>query len=331
MGDMHGETDVRFVDDPVRLAPRVTVAVPMHNEEESVGELLTRVSAILSVLPGDGHEILCVDDGSNDKTLDLLLAERAIHPMLRVISLSRNFGHQAALSAAFEHARGDVVMAIDGDLQDDPGLLPRFLEEYRAGADVVYARRKTRPDGPLKKLSYSLHYRLMAAISETPVQIDSGDFALMSRRAVDLIVSLPERQRYLRGLRSWIGLRQVGIDVDRHERFAGTSKYSTKALIALAFEGLFAFSRLPLRLATFLGFMTVVGGALYGLYVLVSRLAGAPPQGFATLALLQVGFSGILLLVLGVIGEYVGRIYDEVKRRPVYVVDRVWDSAESDG
>ncbi|MGH8946194.1 MAG: glycosyltransferase family 2 protein [Acidimicrobiia bacterium] len=311
--------------------PSVTVAVPMHNEEETVGELLRRVSAVLSDLPGEGHEIVCVDDGSTDKTLDLLVTARAIHPMLRVVSLSRNFGHQAALSAAFEHAKGDVVMAIDGDLQDDPGLLPRFLEEYRAGADVVYARRRSRPDGPLKRLSFSLHYRLMAAISETPVQVDSGDFALLSRRAVDLIVSLPERQRYLRGLRSWIGLRQVGVDVDRNERFAGTSKYSTRALISLAFEGLFAFSRLPLRLATVLGFITVLAGTLYGLYVLVSRLAGAPPQGFAALALLQIGFSGTLLLVLGVIGEYVGRIYDEVKRRPVYVVDRVWESGDSDG
>lgn len=311
--------------------PRVTVAVPLHNEEESVAELLTRVSGVLSDLPGEGHEILCIDDGSTDKTLDLLLAARAIHPMLQVISLSRNFGHQAALSAAFEHARGDVVMAIDGDLQDDPRMLPQFIEEYKTGADVVYARRRSRPDGPIKRLTYSLHYRLMAAISETPVQVDSGDFALLSRRAVDLIVSLPERQRYLRGLRSWIGLRQVGVDVDRHERFAGNSKYSTRALIALAFEGLFAFSRLPLRMATFLGLLMVSGGALYGVYVLISRITGAPPQGFATLALLQIGLSGTLLLVLGVIGEYVGRIYEEVKRRPVYVVDRIWESADRDG
>lgn len=311
--------------------PSVTVAVPMHNEEETVGELLRRVSAVLDDLPGEGHEIVCVDDGSTDKTLDLLVAARSVHPMLRVISLSRNFGHQAALSAALEHSRGDVVLAIDGDLQDDPSVLPRFIEEYKNGADVVYARRRNRPDGPLRRLSYSLHYRLMAAISETPVQVDAGDFALLSRRAVDLVASLPERQRYLRGLRSWIGLRQVGVDVDRLERFAGNSKYSTRTLISLAFEGLFAFSRLPLRLATFLGFVTVLGGALYGLYVLISKLAGAPPQGFATLALLQIGLSGTLLLVLGVIGEYVGRIYDEVKRRPVYVVDRVWEGDNRDG
>ena len=311
--------------------PRVTVAVPMHNEEESVAELLRRVAEVLEELPRDDHEIICVDDGSTDKTLDVLVSFRSLHPNLKVVSLSRNFGHQAALSAAFEHSSGDVVMALDGDLQDDPRALPHFIEEYKAGADVVFARRTNRPEGLLKRLAYASHYRLLAAISESPVQLDTGDFALLSRRAVDLIVSMPERQRYLRGLRSWIGLKQVGVDVERHERYAGQSKYSVRALASLAFEGIFAFSRLPLRVATVLGLLTVLVGLVYGAYVLVSRLTGAPPQGFATLALLQIGFSGMLLLVLGVIGEYVGRIYEEVKRRPVYVVDRVWEGTKSDG
>lgn len=308
----------------IRVEPSVTVAVPLHNEQESVSELLRRVAEVLDELPGSDHEIVCVDDGSRDRTLELLVEARAHYPQLKVVSLSRNFGHQAALSAAFEHSNGDVVLAMDGDLQDDPGVLPQFLDEYKSGADVVYALRRNRPDGLLKRFAYSMHYRLLAAISESPVQVDSGDFALLSRRAVDLIVSFPERQRYLRGLRSWIGLKQVGVDVVRQERYAGSSKYSLRALASLAFEGIFAFSRLPLRLATILGFLTVIVGALYGAYVLISRLAGAPPQGFATLALLQVGFSGILLLVLGVIGEYVGRIYEEVKRRPIFIVDRVW-------
>lgn len=315
----------------ISAEPSVTVAVPLHNEQESVKELLRQVAEVLDELPGSDHEIVCVDDGSRDRTLDLLVEARAHYPHLRVVSLSRNFGHQAALSAAFEHSNGDVVLAIDGDLQDDPGVLPQFLDEYKAGADVVYALRKNRPDGVLKRLAYSMHYRLLAAISESPVQVDSGDFALLSRRAVDLIVSFPERQRYLRGLRSWIGLKQVGVDVVRQERYAGSSKYSLSALASLAFEGIFAFSRLPLRLATILGFLTVVAGALYGAYVLITRLAGAPPQGFATLALLQVGFSGTLLLVLGVIGEYVGRIYEEVKRRPIFIVDRVWGERGNDG
>lgn len=315
----------------IRTEPSITVAIPLHNEAESVEELLRRVDEVLSSIPGQHHEIVCVDDGSSDRTLDLLLDARAYYPHLRVVSLSRNFGHQAALSAAFEHSSGDAVLAMDGDLQDDPAVLRQFLDEYKAGADVVFARRRNRPDGVLKRFAYSTHYRLLALISESPVQVDSGDFALLSRRAVDLIVAFPERQRYLRGLRSWIGLNQVGVDVERQERYAGRSKYRLSALASLAFEGIFAFSRLPLRLATFLGLFTVMAGVLYGVYVLVSRLAGAPPQGFATLALLQIGFSGILLLVLGVIGEYVGRIYEEVKRRPIYVVDRVWEEGTNNG
>jgi dolichol-phosphate mannosyltransferase len=315
----------------IREQPCVSIAVPLYNEQESIAELLRRVNEVLASVPGDCHQIVCVDDGSSDGTLDQLVGARPDYPMLKIVSLSRNFGHQAALSAALEHTTGDVVLAIDGDLQDDPAVLPRFIDEYMKGADVVYARRTNRPEGLLKRIAYSIHYRLLAMISESPVQLDSGDFALLSRRAVDLIVSLPERQRYLRGLRSWVGLHQVGVDVDRHERFAGTSKYSWRGLAALAFEGIFAFSRVPLRLATILGMVTMLAGVLYSLYVLISRFAGAPPQGFSTLALLQIGFSGALLLVLGVIGEYVGRIYEEVKRRPVYVVDRVWESGAPHG
>lgn len=295
----------------------------MFNEEQNVGELLRAVTEVLDALPGSDHEIVCVDDGSTDSTLALLTEACEEYDRLRVVSLSRNFGHQAALSAAFDHSSGDVVFVIDGDLQDDPKVLPQFIEAYKEGADVVYARRTNRPDNILKRAAYATHYRLLAAISDTPVHVDSGDFALLSRRAVDIITTMPERQRYLRGLRSWIGLRQVGIDVARNQRFAGESKYSIRAMFSFAFDGLFAFSRVPLRIATVLGLITVVAGALYGLFVLYDRITGGPPQGFATLALLQVGFSGMLLLVLGVIGEYVGRIYEEVKNRPLYLVDRV--------
>jgi dolichol-phosphate mannosyltransferase len=171
----------------------------------------------------------------------------------------------------------------------------------------------------------------LALISDSPVQVDSGDFALLSRRAVDTLNELPERQRYLRGLRAWIGLEQVAVDVERNERIAGTSKYSLSDLISLAFNGLFAFSRVPLRLATLLGLITVLVGFGYGGYVLIARLSGNPPQGFATLALLQIGFSGMLLLVLGVVGEYIGRIYEEVKRRPIYVINREWKKGHNVG
>lgn len=314
-----------------RGSPRVTVAIPLFNEEESVDRLLDSVWAVLRAIPGSNHEVVCVDDGSTDATLDLLKRACQRYPGLRVVALSRNFGHQAAVSAAMDHARGDVVLVMDGDLQDDPGVLPRFLDEFASGADVVYAVRSNRPDGLLRRSGYWLHYRLMSFISDSPVQVDAGDFALVSRRVVDLMSAMPERQRYMRGLRSWVGLRQVGIPVDRHERHAGESKYTLRSLAALAFEGVFAFSRMPLRIATILGGATVLAGLAYGIFVVVNRIVGGPPQGFATLALLQVGFSGMLLLVLGVIGEYVGRIYEEVKRRPLYLVDRVFETGEGDG
>jgi glycosyltransferase involved in cell wall biosynthesis len=310
--------------DDHRSDPAVSIAIPLFNEEQTVDELLFRVSGVLGHLPEADHEIVCVDDGSSDSTLPRLLTLRDTHPRLKVVSLSRNFGHQAAVSAALDHATGDVVLVMDGDLQDDPELLPQFIDEYKRGADVVYAKRANRPEGPLKRLAYSVHYRLLATVSESPVQVDAGDFALLSRRTVDLIQGMPETQRYVRGLRAWIGLRQVGIDVDRGKRYAGTSKYSLKSLVSLAFDGLFAFSRVPLRVASIVGLIVVVVGLAFGAFVLINRLAGRPPQGFATLALLQIGFSGMLLMVLGVIGEYVGRIYDEVKRRPVYIVDRIW-------
>jgi glycosyltransferase involved in cell wall biosynthesis len=310
----------------LRPSPSVTVAVPLFNEVDTLDELLKRIGRVLDALPRpEDHEILCVDDGSTDQTLSRLVSLRSEYPRLKVLALSRNFGHQAAVSAAMDHATRETVFVMDGDLQDRPEVLPEFVEAYRRGADVVYARRRNRPNGVLLRSAYSLHYRLLAAISDAPVHTDAGDFALLSRRSVDLIRGMPERQRYVRGLRSWIGLEQVGIDVDRDERFAGDSKYSMRALVSLALDGVFAFSRVPLRVATLLGLGTVIAGFIYGVVVVIDWLGGGPPQGFAALALLQIVFFGVLLLVLGVIGEYVGRIYDEVKRRPVYVVGRVWE------
>jgi glycosyltransferase involved in cell wall biosynthesis len=319
-------------EEPQRPPPSVTVAVPLYNEEPGIERLIKTVSDVLTSLPRSGdHEIICVDDGSSDGTLGELLRLRAEYPRLRVVSLSRNFGHQAALSAALDAVRTEVAFIIDGDLQDDPALLPRFLDEYRRGADVVYAIRRQRSDSLWLRAAYSLHYRLLSLISDTSIPVDAGDFSLLSRRAIEELNALPERQRYLRGLRAWVGLEQVGIPVERGERFAGTSKYSIGDLVRLSLSGLLAFSIVPLRVATVLGGLTVVAGVGYGIFVLIDRLTGGPPQGFATLALLQIIFAGMILLVLGVIGEYIGRIYEEVKRRPVYVVAAEWDLEASDG
>lgn len=321
-----------MVESARRPSPSVTVVVPLFNEEAGVERLVKTVSDVLEILPRSSeHEILCVDDGSSDGTLKELLGLRAEYRMLRIISLSRNFGHQAALSAALDGVRTDVAFIIDGDLQDDPTLLPRFLEEYLAGADVVYAIRRQRPDSLWMRAAYSFHYRLLKLMSDTSIPVDAGDFSLLSRRAIDELITLPERQRYLRGLRAWVGLEQVGIPVERGERYAGTSKYSIRDLVRLSLSGLLAFSIVPLRMATVLGALTVFAGIGYGVFVLIAWITGGPPQGFATLALLQIIFAGMILLVLGVIGEYIGRIYEEVKRRPVYVVAEEWDLGTSDG
>ena len=315
-----------------REFPSVTVAVPLFNEEPGIEQLLNRVSSVLDELPrSEDHEILCVDDGSDDGTLDVLLRMRTNYPRLRIISLTRNFGHQAALSAALDAARGEAIFIIDGDLQDDPSLLPRFIDEYVEGADVVYAVRTQRPESLWLRAAYAIHYRLLKLMSNTAIPLDAGDFSLLSRQTVDHMKTLPERQRYLRGLRAWVGLKQVGIAVERGERFAGSSKYSIRDLVRLSLDGLLAFSIVPLRIATFVGAATVVAGAGYGIFVLVARIAGAGPQGFATLALLQVIFAGMILLVLGVIGEYIGRIYEEVKRRPVYLIADEWGPGATNG
>jgi dolichol-phosphate mannosyltransferase len=224
-----------------------------------------------------------------------------------------------------DHALGAAVFVIDGDLQDDPKVLRKFIDEYRRGADVVYAQRVGRKESFLMRAAYALHYRLLSSLSSVDIPIDAGDFALVSRDVADVMSSLRERQRYLRGLRAWVGFKQVGIPVERANRAGGASKYSLADLIGLALDGILAFSVVPLRIATALGLVGLLGGLVFGVYAVITRVAtGATPQGFTALALLQIGFGGTVLLMLGVLGEYVGRIYEEVKARPIYVIDKTF-------
>ncbi|HET9684740.1 MAG TPA: glycosyltransferase family 2 protein, partial [Gemmatimonadaceae bacterium] len=218
------------------------MAIPLHNEEAGVGELLHRLGAVLDAIPGGPHEIVLVDDGSRDGTLALLEAAAKRDPRLVVVALSRNFGHQAALSAALDFVTGDVVVAMDGDLQDRPEAIPALLEKQREGYDVVYAQRAKRKESWPLRLSYFVFYRLLASLADTKLPLDSGDFALMTRRVVDQMRAAPEHHRYLRGLRSWVGFRQTGLVVERDERFAGTTSYGPLKLLKLASDGLFSFS-----------------------------------------------------------------------------------------
>lgn len=311
--------------------PRVSVAVPLYNEEANLPELLRRVGAVLDALPDGPHELVLVDDGSSDGTRGMLEEAARKDPRVVAVLLSRNFGHQPALSAALDHVGGDVVVLADGDLQDPPEEIPRFIEAWSQGYDVVYAKRERRKEALWLRFCYWSYYRLLARMAKPTLPLDAGDFSLLSRRVVDQIRSTPERHRYLRGLRAWAGFRQLGLPVERAGRHAGASKYSIGRLVELGLDGIFSFSIVPIRAAAFLGAGAVVLTFLFALYAVWAKLVlGRSPQGFTALIVVVTFVSGVLLFFLGIIGEYVGRIYEEVKARPVYVVDRVVRGAAGD-
>ena len=303
---------------------RLSVAIPLHNEEQGIPELLRRLGAVLDAIPGGPHEMVLVDDGSRDRTLEMLQAAAAGDSRLVVVALSRNFGHQAALSAALDYVSGDVVVAMDGDLQDRPEAIPALLAKHREGFDVVYAQRVKRKESWPLRLSYFVFYRLLSSLADTKLPLDSGDFALMSRQVVDQMRAAPEHNRYLRGLRSWVGFRQTGLVVERDERFAGTTNYGPLKLLKLASDGLFSFSIVPLRAAAMLGLVAILLSAGFSFYTLYAKLVlHRAPAGFTSIMLFMSFLTGVQLFFLGIIGEYIGRIYQETKRRPLYVVGSV--------
>jgi len=302
---------------------RVSLAIPVFNEEAVVPELIRRTTAVLDGIPGGPHEIVLADDGSSDRTLELLEQAAEKDPRLVVVSLSRNFGHQTALAAALDQVSGDVAVLLDGDLQDPPEAVPTLLEWYQQGYDVVYVRRVNRKESWWLRACYYIFYRLLAALSSVQLPLDSGDFGLMSRRVIEEIRRMPEQHRYLRGLRTWVGFRQIGIPMERSARHAGRTKYSPLKLLKLASDGIFAFSIVPLRAAAVLGVGVVGLSFLFALYSLYAKFRMRSPQGFTALILAMTFFSGVNLFFLGIIGEYVGRVYEEAKGRPHYVVLKI--------
>ena len=300
--------------------PLLSVVIPLFNEQLNVGPLHRRLVDSLDPL-GESYEILFVNDGSRDETPRRLGRIQDEDPRVSVIHLSRNFGHQAAVSAGLEYARGRAVVVMDGDLQDPPEVLPRFVERWREGYDVVYAVRRHRTEGPIKRLCYFLFYRIMNAISDIDIPLDSGDFCLMDRKVVKVLVGLPEQMRFVRGLRTFVGFKQTGLEYERAAREAGEPKYTLRALISLAMDGLVSFSGYPLRLLAYLGVATTFASALVAIWVLVDALANhTAPRGWASVmaAILFVG--SIQLIGLGVIGEYIRLIFLESKRRPMYII-----------
>src|SRR3954464_580546 len=296
----------------------VSVVVPLRDEEGSVRELHARTCAALAGVP---FELVLVDDASSDGTAAALAELAESDPRVRVLHLSRGFGHQAALTAGLEHARGDCVAMLDGDLQDPPELLPKMLGHWRSGSDVVSAVRTDRAgESRLKLTTARWFYRLFAKVSELKLTQDAGDFRLLDRQAIDALLSMRERNRFLRGMSAWVGYTQTAVPYERDARYAGETKYTLRRMLRFSLDAISSFSWVPLQLATLLGFLFSAVALLTIPVVIALRLAGQTIPGFATVLCLILLIGGIQLITVGIIGEYVGRIYDEVKGRPLYIV-----------
>lgn len=295
--------------------------VPVFNETAVFPELLRRVTAVLDLLNLPSSEAIFVDDGSRDNTLDQIRSASQNDPRIKYLSFSRNFGHQVAVSAGIEKALGKRVVVMDGDLQDPPELIPSLLAKHAEGWEVVYAVRKNRKEGFLLKACYKLFYRFMDHIADIDIPLDTGDFCLMDRRVADVLRSMPERNRFVRGIRAWAGFRQTALPYDRDKRFAGTAKYSVARLIRLALDGITSFSDFPLKISGYFGFV-IAGLSILGLiYSVISKLFfNSTPQGWTSLTIAIFFIGGVQLLMLSVVGHYVARIYTEVRQRPLYVL-----------
>lgn len=304
------------------MSPLVSVVIPCFNEEESIHATHLRLTEVLAGIDGHSHEIVYVDDGSRDQTPALLRDIQAGDPHVRVVHLSRNFGHQFAVTAGLAHADGDAVVIMDADLQDPPEIVPQMLALWSQGYEVVYGVRTDREgETAFKLLTARLFYRLIRRLSDTEIPLDTGDFRLLDRRVVEAIVAMPERDRFIRGMVSWVGFRQIGCPYRRAPRFAGTTKYPLARMAKFAVDGVLSFSIKPLRLSTWMGFLSA-GLALLGiLYALVLRLfTSIWVTGWTALIIAILFLGGVQLISLGIIGEYLGRLYGEAKRRPLFLV-----------
>ena len=306
----------------------VSVIVPCFNESEVISSTHGELDRCLSASQNFDFEFIYVDDGSKDATSSILREIRKRDPRVRLIRFSRNFGHQAAVSAGIDHAFGDAVAIMDADLQDPPEVLLAMLEKWREGFEVVYGVRRNRKEGVFKRACYRIFYRVWQRMADIEVPVDSGDFCVMDRQVAEVLRELPENGRFLRGLRAWAGFRQYGHPYERAARHAGEPKYSFVRLVRLAASGIFNFSEVPLRFISLAGLVTSAGAIMGAILLLLQRLFeihifGYAPQdmpGYTSVFLALQFFSGIQLLSLGIIGEYVARMYSEIKRRPVYVV-----------
>ena len=329
--NLSGVNDIKYplsseynlsMDKRYYLLPKYSFIVPIYNEEKTILELYRRISTVMEQLDGP-VELILVNDGSRDRSLQLLRDLHQKDVRICYLSLARNFGHQIAVTAGLNFVRGQAVIILDADLQDPPELIASLIEKWQQGYQVVYAQRTTRrKEGWFKRFSAYCFYRLLQRLADVDIPTDTGDFCLLDRQVVDVLNSMPERNRYIRGLRSWVGFQQTAVHFEREERFAGEVKYTFGKSLALAVNGLVSFSKVPLRLSTYVGLLAAVAAILMALLVLYWRIfvPRSPLTGF-TIILVAIFFLGAVQLVsIGILGEYIGRIYEEVKGRPLYTL-----------
>lgn len=302
----------------------LSVVVPVYDEQDSLEELVRRLGAVVERLHGVESEFILVDDGSDDAGLPLMIALSRRDSRVRVVQLSRNFGHQVALTAGIELAQGDAVVAMDADLQHPPELIERFVELWRSGEDVVYGVMTARPEGFLKRVTASVYYRLLNRLTSTSMPLGAGDFRLIDRVVVDAFLAMRERDRYVRGMFAWLGFRQTAVEYVAAPRYAGRTKYTVGRMMRLAVDGILSFSIFPLRVVLGVGLVVSAASFLFGIASAISKLVGVfTVPGWATLVVVTTFIGGIQLIVLGGMAEYLGRVYEEVKQRPLYVVRRL--------
>ena len=307
------------------MPPKYSFIIPIYNEEDTLVEMYRRVRAVMDQMDGS-VELVLVNDGSRDRSLSLMRELHEQDPQVCYLSLARNFGHQVAVTAGLNFVRGQAIVILDADLQDPPELIPALVEKWQQGYQVVYAQRTKRlRESWFKRLPAYVFYRLMRRLADVEIPVDTGDFCLMDRQVVDVLNTMPERNRYIRGLRSWVGLQQTSVYFEREPRFAGEVKYTFRKSLSLAVNSLVSFSKLPLRLSTYVGLLAAGAAVLMAVLVLYWRIVApaSPLTGFASIMIAIFFLGAVQLVSIGILGEYVGRIYEEVKGRPLYVLSEV--------
>lgn len=301
---------------------KISILVPIYNSASFMNKLLEAIETE-RIAQNWNLELVLVDDGSKDKSFEKIEELSKTYNYIKGIKLSKNFGHQIAVKTAMSHCTGDYIAVIDDDLQDPPSQLPGFFKYLDEGYDVAYGIRKNRKESFLKRLAYNSFYKILKAMSDIHIPIDSGDFCVMKRQVLDNMLKLQEQNPFLRGIRAWVGFKQIGVDFERHARFDGKSGYTLKKLLKIAMDGIFSFSTAPIRLITLLGTIGFIFSCVYSAYVIYNKLIGnLDVKGFATLTIIISFFSSLILICLGIIGEYIVRIYDEVRQRPYTVIER---------